>query len=105
MFSQKTERYSSYPVYHSVYETYEIVERFYDPSFRRLEAVARVRAGLIFSLSDSVILPLNCEEYASSLSRYANSIYQLAQKHPDAMKQYHVSFGETSPHTLLSVLY
>ncbi|MEQ2158497.1 hypothetical protein GOODEAATRI_012930, partial [Goodea atripinnis] len=39
----KTERYSSYPVYHSVYETFEIVEKFYDPTFRRLRAVAQVR--------------------------------------------------------------
>lgn len=90
--NSKTERYSNYPVYHSVYETYEIVEQFYDPSFRRLEAVARVRGGLIFSLADSVILPLDCEEYASSLNRYANSIHQIAQKHPDAMQQYRVSF-------------
>ncbi|ROJ25402.1 N-acetylated-alpha-linked acidic dipeptidase 2 [Anabarilius grahami] len=90
--NRKTERYSSYPVYHSVYETYEIVERFYDPSFRRLEAVSRVRGGLIFSLADSPILPLDCTEYASSLTKYANGIHQLAMKHPAAMEQYGVSF-------------
>ncbi|RXN24250.1 N-acetylated-alpha-linked acidic dipeptidase [Labeo rohita] len=90
--NRKTERYSSYPVYHSVYETYEIVERFYDPSFRRLEAVARVRGGLIFSLADSMVLPLDCVEYAMSLTKYAESIYQLAAKHPAAMQQYSVSF-------------
>lgn len=90
--NRKTERYSSYPVYHSVYETYEIVERFYDPRFRRLEAVARVRGGLIFSLADSAVLPLDCVEYATSLSTYANSIHQLAKKHPEAMQQYAVSF-------------
>ncbi|XP_051522205.1 putative N-acetylated-alpha-linked acidic dipeptidase [Myxocyprinus asiaticus] len=88
----KTERYSSYPVYHSVYDTYEIVEHFYDPSFRRLEAVARVRGGLIFSLADSLILPLDCVEYATSIAKYASTIHQLAQKHPAAMEQYAVSF-------------
>lgn len=93
LFLQKTERYSSYPVYHSVYETYEIVARFYDPSFRRLEAVARVRGGLIFSLADSPVLPLDCVEYAMSLTKYTNSIYQLALKHPVAMEKYSVSFG------------
>ncbi|XP_052472501.1 glutamate carboxypeptidase 2-like isoform X2 [Carassius gibelio] len=90
--NRKTERYSSYPVYHSVYETYEIVERFYDPSFRRLEAVARVRGGLIFSLADSLVLPLDCVEYALSLTKYANSIHQLALKHPAALQKYSVSF-------------
>ncbi|XP_056122740.1 putative N-acetylated-alpha-linked acidic dipeptidase [Rhinichthys klamathensis goyatoka] len=99
--NRKTERYSSYPVYHSVYETYEIVERFYDPSFRRLEAVSRVRGGLIFSLADSLILPLDCTEYASSLSKYANSIHQLALKHPAAMQQFGISFGTHTIHHLI----
>ncbi|XP_030633559.1 N-acetylated-alpha-linked acidic dipeptidase 2 [Chanos chanos] len=90
--NKKTERYSSYPLYHSVYETFELVENFYDPSFRRLLAVARVRGGLIFSLADSDLLPLDCREYAASLSKYAHSIEQLAHRHPDAMTLYSVSF-------------
>lgn len=91
---QKTERYSSYPVYHSVYETFEIVEKFYDPSFKRLRAVAQVRGGLIFLLADSQLLPLDVNQYADSLRKYAQSIAQLAQKHPQEMKLYKVSFGE-----------
>lgn len=91
---QKTELYSSYPVYHSVYETFEIVERFYDPSFRRLQAVAQVRGGLIFSLANSVLLPLDVNEYADSLKQYAQSISQLAQRNPEEMQKYQVSFGE-----------
>lgn len=90
--NKKTERYSSYPVYHSVYETFEIVDRFYDPSFRRLEAVARVRGGLIFSLADSLLLPLDVTEYADSLEKYALSISQIAQRHPAEMQKYQVSF-------------
>ncbi|KAM7413191.1 hypothetical protein PAMA_020525 [Pampus argenteus] len=90
--NKKTERYSSYPVYHSVYETFEIVERFYDPSFRRLRAVAQVRGGLIFLLADSQLLPLDANQYAVSLRKYVQSITQLAQVHPDEMKMYEVSF-------------
>ncbi|XP_072317937.1 N-acetylated-alpha-linked acidic dipeptidase 2 [Eucyclogobius newberryi] len=90
--NKKTERYSSYPVYHSVYETFEIVEKFYDPSFRRLEAVARVRGGLIFSIADSPVLPFNASEYGHSLSTYAMSISQIAARHPEAMQKYEVSF-------------
>uniref|UniRef100_A0A8C6WRZ5 Glutamate carboxypeptidase 2 n=1 Tax=Neogobius melanostomus TaxID=47308 RepID=A0A8C6WRZ5_9GOBI len=90
--NKKTERYSNYPVYHSVYETFEIVDRFYDPSFRRLEAVARVRGGLIFSLADSLLLPLNVNEYAEALDKYALSISQIAQRHPEEMQKYGVSF-------------
>ncbi|KAM9318498.1 N-acetylated-alpha-linked acidic dipeptidase 2 [Pholidichthys leucotaenia] len=89
---KKTERYSSYPVYHSVYETYEIVEKFYDPSFKRLRAVAQVRGGLIFLLADSQLLPLDANQYADSLRTYAQKIAQLAQKNPDKMEMYSVSF-------------
>lgn len=91
---KKTERYSSYPVYHSVYETFEIVEKFYDPTFRRLQAVAQVRGGLIFLLADSQVLPLSASQYAVSLKKYAQSIAQLAQKHPQEMERFGVSFGE-----------
>ncbi|MEQ2204512.1 hypothetical protein XENOCAPTIV_014343, partial [Xenoophorus captivus] len=93
----KTERYSSYPVYHSVYETFEIVEKFYDPTFRRLRAVAQVRGGLIFLLADSQVLPLNAKEYADSLRKYAQSIAHLAQTHTEPMETYKVSFGESFP--------
>ncbi|XP_072528216.1 N-acetylated-alpha-linked acidic dipeptidase 2 [Salminus brasiliensis] len=90
--NRRTERYSSYPVYHSVYETFELVERFYDPTFRRLEAVGRVRAGLVFRLSDALIIPLDCNEYAHSLAQYSLTIQQLALQHPEAMQQYSVTF-------------
>ncbi|RVE64640.1 hypothetical protein OJAV_G00127850 [Oryzias javanicus] len=89
---KKTERYSSYPVYHSVYETFEIVEQFYDPSFRRLRAVAQVRGGLTFQLANSQLLPLDANEYADALRKYAQSIAQLAEKNPDEMVMYDVSF-------------
>ncbi|KAJ8256757.1 hypothetical protein COCON_G00189090 [Conger conger] len=90
--NRKTEKYSSYPVYHSVYETFELVERFYDPSFRKLLAVAQVRGGLIFQLADSQLLPLDCNEYAISLKKYAHSIFQIAQKHQADLLKYQVSF-------------
>ncbi|XP_048838072.1 N-acetylated-alpha-linked acidic dipeptidase 2 [Brienomyrus brachyistius] len=88
----KTEKYSSYPVYHSVYETFELVDHFYDPSFRKLLAVAQVRGALVFQLADSLLLPLDCNEYAKALDKYARSIFQLAQKHQESLDQYGVFF-------------
>uniref|UniRef100_A0A8C2X1F9 glutamate carboxypeptidase II n=1 Tax=Cyclopterus lumpus TaxID=8103 RepID=A0A8C2X1F9_CYCLU len=88
----KNKRYSSYPVYHSVYETFELVDKFYDPTFKRLRAVAQVRAGLIFQLAESQLLPLDVNQYADSLGKYAQSIVQLAQRHPQEMTKYEVSF-------------
>ncbi|TWW77437.1 N-acetylated-alpha-linked acidic dipeptidase 2 [Takifugu flavidus] len=77
--NKKTERYSSYPVYHSVYETFEIVEKFYDPDFKRLRAVAQ-------------LLPLDVNQYADSLRKYTGSISQLAQRHPQELNKFKVSF-------------
>lgn len=77
-----------------MYETFEIVQNFYDPSFERLRAVAQVRGGLVFLLADSQVLPLDADEYAAALERYAHSIAQVAQRHPEEMMKYQVSFGE-----------
>ncbi|NXC73096.1 FOLH1 carboxypeptidase, partial [Anhinga anhinga] len=86
------EKYSSYPVYHSVYETYEIVERFYDPTFKNHLTVAQVRGGLVFELANSVVLPFNCRDYASAVSNYAHIIYNLSRNHEEELATYSVSF-------------
>ncbi|XP_061876357.1 putative N-acetylated-alpha-linked acidic dipeptidase isoform X1 [Colius striatus] len=86
------EKYSSYPVYHSVYETYEIVERFYDPTFKNHLTVAQVRGGLVFELANSVVLPFGCRDYASAVSNYAHIIYNLSRNHEEDLATYNVSF-------------
>ncbi|NWH45290.1 FOLH1 carboxypeptidase, partial [Fregata magnificens] len=86
------EKYSSYPVYHSVYETYEIVERFYDPTFKNHLTVAQVRGGLVFELANSVVLPFDCRDYASAVSNYAYIIYNLSRNHEEELATHHVSF-------------
>ncbi|NXN49356.1 FOLH1 carboxypeptidase, partial [Rynchops niger] len=90
--SWNVEKYSSYPVYHSVYETYEIVERFYDPTFKNHLTVAQVRGGLVFELANSVVLPFDCRDYASAVSSYAHIIYNLSRNHEEELATYSVSF-------------
>uniref|UniRef100_A0A8B9PCX5 glutamate carboxypeptidase II n=1 Tax=Apteryx owenii TaxID=8824 RepID=A0A8B9PCX5_APTOW len=85
-------KYSSYPVYHSVYETYEIVERFYDPTFKNHLTVAQVRGGLVFELANSVVLPFDCRDYAAAVSNYAYIIYNLSKNHEEELSTYSVSF-------------
>ncbi|XP_053912906.1 glutamate carboxypeptidase 2 isoform X3 [Cuculus canorus] len=89
---ENVEKYSSYPVYHSVYETYEIVERFYDPTFKNHLTVAQVRGGLVFELASSVVLPFDCRDYASAVSNYAHIIYNLSRNHEEELATYSVSF-------------
>ncbi|XP_028581864.2 putative N-acetylated-alpha-linked acidic dipeptidase isoform X1 [Podarcis muralis] len=89
----RVDKYSSYPVYHSVYETYEIVEQFYDPTFKNHLAVAQVRGGMVFELADSIVLPFDCRDYAKALSGYANVIHNMTLKHQEALVTYNVSLG------------
>ncbi|XP_058490276.1 N-acetylated-alpha-linked acidic dipeptidase 2 isoform X2 [Solea solea] len=60
--------------------------------YTKNKAVARVRGGLIFLLADSQLLPLSANEYAGSLRKYAQSIAQLAQRHPEELETFEVSF-------------
>ncbi|XP_053169108.1 glutamate carboxypeptidase 2-like isoform X2 [Hemicordylus capensis] len=87
----KVDRYSSYPVYHSVYETYEIVERFYDPTFKNHLAVAQVRGGLVFEMADSLVIPFDCRDYAKALKSYIQVINNMTLKHQTALATYSIS--------------
>ncbi|XP_058042113.1 N-acetylated-alpha-linked acidic dipeptidase 2-like isoform X3 [Ahaetulla prasina] len=90
--NRKVDKYSNYPVYHTTYETFELVKRFYDPSFQKQLTVAQIRAGLVYELSDSPVLPLHCQDYAEALRLYANEIYDQAKKHKEELEKYQVSF-------------
>ncbi|XP_069327044.1 glutamate carboxypeptidase 2 isoform X2 [Eulemur rufifrons] len=88
----ETNKFSSYPLYHSVYETYELVEKFYDPTFKYHLTVAQVRGGMVFDIANSILLPFECRDYAAVLRKYADKIYNISMKHPQEMKTYNVSF-------------
>ncbi|XP_076964804.1 putative N-acetylated-alpha-linked acidic dipeptidase [Callospermophilus lateralis] len=85
-------KFSSYPLYHSVYETYELVETFYYPMFKYHLTVAQVRGAMVFELANSIVLPFDCRDYVVVLKKYADKIYNISMKHPQEMKTYSVSF-------------
>uniref|UniRef100_A0A452RCM6 Aminopeptidase NAALADL1 n=1 Tax=Ursus americanus TaxID=9643 RepID=A0A452RCM6_URSAM len=88
----KTDKYSSYPVYHTIYETFELVENFYDPTFKKQLSVAQLRGALVYELADSEIIPFNIEDYAKALKNYATSIYNLSKKYDQQLRDHGVSF-------------
>ncbi|KAG7262367.1 hypothetical protein CRUP_028347 [Coryphaenoides rupestris] len=61
-------------------------------SDRDAPRISKLGSGLIFQLADSQLLPLDANQYAGSLRKYALSISQLAQVHPEEMKLYGVTF-------------
>uniref|UniRef100_A0A8V5FRG9 Glutamate carboxypeptidase 2 n=1 Tax=Melopsittacus undulatus TaxID=13146 RepID=A0A8V5FRG9_MELUD len=77
--NRKADKFSNYPVYHTVYETFELVEKFYDPTFRK---------------HLTIIIPFDCRDYGEALKDYSNRIYKLAKKHEEQLKLYTVSFGD-----------
>ncbi|XP_054433408.1 N-acetylated-alpha-linked acidic dipeptidase 2 isoform X2 [Pteronotus mesoamericanus] len=90
--NKKTDKYSSYPLYHTIYETFELVENFYDPTFKKQLSVAQLRGALVYELADSQIIPFNIQDYAKALKNYATSIYNLSKKHDQQLKDHGVSF-------------
>ncbi|XP_035184943.1 putative N-acetylated-alpha-linked acidic dipeptidase isoform X3 [Oxyura jamaicensis] len=90
--NRKADKFSNYPVYHTVYETFELVEKFYDPTFKKQLAIAKLRGKLVYELADSQIIPFNCRDYGEALKGYSNRIYKLAKKHEEQLKTYKVSF-------------
>ncbi|XP_013367423.1 PREDICTED: N-acetylated-alpha-linked acidic dipeptidase 2 isoform X2 [Chinchilla lanigera] len=90
--NRKTDKYSSYPVYHTIYETFELVEKFYDPMFKKQLSVAQLRGALVYELADSAVIPFNAEDYAKALKHYAASIFSIARRHGQQLRDYKVSF-------------
>ncbi|XP_055981096.1 N-acetylated-alpha-linked acidic dipeptidase 2 isoform X2 [Sorex fumeus] len=90
--NRKADKYSSYPVYHTVYETFELVENFYDPTFKKQLSVAQLRGTLVYELADSKIIPFNIQDYAKALKNYATSISNLSKKHEQQLRDHGVSF-------------
>lgn len=81
-------------MYHTIYETFELVENFYDPTFKKHLSVAQLRGALVYELADSKIIPFNIQDYAKALKIYAASIYNLSEKHDQQLRDHGVSFGK-----------
>ncbi|XP_049679411.1 N-acetylated-alpha-linked acidic dipeptidase 2-like isoform X3 [Accipiter gentilis] len=90
--NRKADKFSNYPVYHTVYETFELVEKFYDPTFKKQLTIAQLRGKLVYELADSQVIPFDCRDYGEALKGYSNRIYKLAKKHEEQLKRYKVSF-------------
>ncbi|XP_063958983.1 N-acetylated-alpha-linked acidic dipeptidase 2-like [Lytechinus pictus] len=75
---------SSYPLYHSMYETFFLVSEIMDHSFEYHLAVTRVWAELARSLADSLILPINVVDTAEKIT---SSIATLKGFYEDQMAE------------------
>ena len=60
----------SYPMYHSVYETFDLVANHYDPEFKYMLAVGQVMGEVMRQLADSVVLPMDVVDYAADVDMF-----------------------------------
>ncbi|KAM3867863.1 aminopeptidase NAALADL1 [Diretmus argenteus] len=75
-----------YPAYHTAYDTFDYCSRFIDPGFTSHQAVARTAGNVLIRLADSLVLPLNCSDYAESLEGYLDTALHLYQDQLTAEK-------------------
>lgn len=64
---------SSYPMYHSVYETFYLVDKIMDKDFMYHKAVGQIWAEMGRNLADSLILPFNVTDYSSTVQDMVNT--------------------------------
>ncbi|XP_076010464.1 aminopeptidase NAALADL1 [Genypterus blacodes] len=69
-----------YPAYHTAYDTFDYASRFIDPGFLSHQVVARTAGNVLMRLADSLVLPLNCSDYAERLEGYLDTALTLYQE-------------------------
>lgn len=71
-----------YPVYHSLYDTFEWLEKFGDPSFKRLLAASTIWGLAGLRVADSLIISFDYRNYADELEVYTRAVEKrLAASH------------------------
>ncbi|KAK5870874.1 hypothetical protein PBY51_003784 [Eleginops maclovinus] len=68
-----------YPAYHTAYDTFDYASKYIDPGFVSHQAIARTAGSVLIRLADSLLLPLNCSDYAETLEDYLNTAVTLYQ--------------------------
>lgn len=65
--------------YHSIYDSFNWMEKFTDPGFYRHEDMAKVLGVMLLRLGDGLVLPLNTTDYARELAAYLGKLQHTAQ--------------------------
>jgi N-acetylated-alpha-linked acidic dipeptidase len=60
--------------YHSIYDSFDWMQKFGDPGFHYHIAAARVLGVLTAKIAETSVVPLNVTDYADALHRYLNDV-------------------------------
>ncbi|XP_069118842.1 N-acetylated-alpha-linked acidic dipeptidase 2-like [Argopecten irradians] len=64
----------SYPGYHSRYDTFRLVDEFFDIGFKTHRAVGQIISEMTRNLADSLIVPFNVNDLAEQLQLYVKNL-------------------------------
>lgn len=67
---------SAYPMYHSVYETFYLVDEIMDQGFMYHKAIGQIWAEMGRDLADSLILPFNVSDYSGVIKSIGKTFMQ-----------------------------
>ncbi|KAL3873960.1 hypothetical protein ACJMK2_037035 [Sinanodonta woodiana] len=71
---------SSYPLYHSVYETFYAVKHLVDQEFKYHRALGQIWVEMARNLADSVIIPFNVSDYSLTLRKLTKTLLKEYNK-------------------------
>ncbi|XP_061623395.1 aminopeptidase NAALADL1 [Phyllopteryx taeniolatus] len=74
-----------YPAYHTAYDTFDYSSKFIDPGFYTHQAITKTAGSVLVRLADSLVLPINCSDYAESLEDYLRWAMMLYENNLLAM--------------------
>lgn len=68
---------STYPVYHTVYDTFHYITNFVDRGFHYHRTVAQVWVRLGLLMTESLIIPFNCSRYAEKIGSHVKDLKKV----------------------------
>ena len=83
----------SYPVYHSIHDSFHWMSAFVDPNFTHHLAVSRIWAKMAMTLVDQELLPFNFSRLGWKLSQCER---YFLKKHGDALSKHGIKLGKIS---------
>ena len=78
-YSLCTLQKSGYAVYHTLHDTIRWLTKFIDPEFRINKATTQVWMQLVFSLTDSIIIPFDANRLGEDLVKYGDDLKKQAE--------------------------
>lgn len=66
--------FSSYPAYHTGFDTFYLVDQFIDPNYNQQKTCGLINGFLLHDLAESELLPFNVTHYANAVLEAFNSL-------------------------------